>query len=162
MSERSSQNRLLPPKSAIFILISRQTPNAIVHHHYVCASVRSQIFQWNGGMGRPISALLSRHNSGPKRLHQTTFIRLITRAHCTTYSMLYPQVKYGVRSIYKVYLGSISRDVHSCSHWLRPRNTPSPRIQAYVRGALLNGHLRQTSPSNPLVVPILFSNIKTR
>ena len=28
-----------------------------------------------------------------------------------------------------LYLGSMSRDVHSCTHWLRPRNPlPSPRI----------------------------------
>jgi hypothetical protein len=26
----------------------------------------------------------------------------------------------------KVYLGSMSRDVPSCSHWLRPRNSPPP------------------------------------
>ncbi len=27
---------------------------------------------------------------------------------------------------FKVYLGSISRDVHSCTHWLRPRNSLTP------------------------------------
>jgi hypothetical protein len=25
-----------------------------------------------------------------------------------------------------VYLGSMSRDVHSCTHWLRPRNSLTP------------------------------------
>jgi hypothetical protein len=43
-----------------------------------------------------------------------------------------PQVKYG--------LGSMSRDVHSCSHWLRPfkaANPPPPRILAHRQGALL-------------------------
>jgi hypothetical protein len=25
-------------------------------------------------------------------------------------------------------LGSMSRDVHNCTHWLRPGNPPSPRI----------------------------------
>jgi hypothetical protein len=30
----------------------------------------------------------------------------------------------------------MSRDVHSCSHWLRSRNPPpSPRIWAHIRGA---------------------------
>jgi hypothetical protein len=28
--------------------------------------------------------------------------------------------------ISKFYLGSMSRDVHSCSHWLRPRSLPPP------------------------------------
>jgi hypothetical protein len=26
----------------------------------------------------------------------------------------------------QVYLGSMSRDVHSCTHWLRPRNLSHP------------------------------------
>jgi hypothetical protein len=35
-----------------------------------------------------------------------------------------------------VYLGSMSRDVHSCTPWLRPRNPfpPSPRIGTRIRG----------------------------
>jgi hypothetical protein len=33
-----------------------------------------------------------------------------------------------------VYLGSMSRDVHSCTHWLRPRNpSPSPRVWTGIR-----------------------------
>jgi hypothetical protein len=31
----------------------------------------------------------------------------------------------------------MSRDGHSCSHWLRLRNPPPPRIWAHIRGALL-------------------------
>jgi hypothetical protein len=38
----------------------------------------------------------------------------------------------------KIYLGSMSRDVRSCSHWLRPRSPPPlPRIWAHIREALL-------------------------
>ncbi len=52
-----------------------------------------------------------------------------------------PQVKYGGRSP-QVYLSSMSRDVHSCTHWLRPRNSPSPRI---TRALLPVGQQRQTT-----------------
>ncbi len=53
--------------------------------------------------------------------------------------------------ISKVYLGYMSRDVHICSHWLRPRNPPPPAFGLlYSRGAI--GLLRQTtSPCNTLV-----------
>ncbi len=34
----------------------------------------------------------------------------------------------------KVYLGSMSRDMHSYTHWLRPRNRQSPRIWTRMRG----------------------------
>jgi hypothetical protein len=50
----------------------------------------------------------------------------------------------------QIYLGSMSRDVHSCSHWLRPRNPPPPfpRIWAHTtRGAIG----QTTSSCNPLV-----------
>jgi hypothetical protein len=52
----------------------------------------------------------------------------------------------------------MSRDVHSCSHWLRPRNPPpplplSPHLRSYTRGAI--GPLRwTTSPCNPLVMGV--------
>ncbi len=43
----------------------------------------------------------------------------------------------------------MSRDVHSCSYWLRPRNPPPPHLSSYTRGAL--GQPRKTtSPCNPL------------
>jgi hypothetical protein len=32
----------------------------------------------------------------------------------------------GTAPDFQVYLGSISRDVRSCTHWLRPRNPPYP------------------------------------
>ncbi len=35
-------------------------------------------------------------------------------------------------------LGSMSRDVHSCSHWLRPRKPPPPRIWALMRDAQID------------------------
>ena len=55
-------------------------------------------------------------------------------------------------------MGSMSRDVHSCSHWLRPHNPPSPRIKAHkTRGAI--GQLRlTTSPCKPLVRVLLGEN----
>ncbi len=31
----------------------------------------------------------------------------------------------------------MSRDVHSCTHWLRPRNSPPPRIWTRIARALL-------------------------
>ncbi len=34
------------------------------------------------------------------------------------------------RWISRVYLGSMSSDVHSCTHWLRPRNPLSPHSPA--------------------------------
>jgi hypothetical protein len=41
----------------------------------------------------------------------------------------------------KVYLGSMSRDVHSCSHWRRPRNSPlPPHLGSYTKGT--TGKLR--------------------
>ncbi len=53
------------------------------------------------------------------------------------------QVKYGGRSP-KFIVGSLSRDVHSCTHWLRPRNSPSPgRLDSYYEGAI--GPQRQTT-----------------
>ncbi len=37
--------------------------------------------------------------------------------------------------ISKVYLGSMSREVHSCTHWLRPRNShPPPAFGLVLRG----------------------------
>jgi hypothetical protein len=39
--------------------------------------------------------------------------------------------------ISKVYLGSMSRDVHSCTHWLRPRNSPPSRAFGLVYGGAL-------------------------
>ncbi len=33
--------------------------------------------------------------------------------------------------ISKVYMGSMSRDVHSCPHWLRPRELPPPLSPAF-------------------------------
>jgi hypothetical protein len=38
-------------------------------------------------------------------------------------------IKYGVR----VYFDSMSRDVHSCSHWLRPRSLPPG---SHMKGAI--------------------------
>jgi hypothetical protein len=34
--------------------------------------------------------------------------------------------------------GAISRDVHSCTHWLRPRNSPlpPPHLDSYNEGAI--------------------------
>jgi hypothetical protein len=38
-----------------------------------------------------------------------------------------------------VCLGSMSRDVHSCTHWLRPRNPPSsPALDSYTRALLVS------------------------
>ncbi len=45
----------------------------------------------------------------------------------------------------------MSRDAHSCTHWLRPRNSPSlpPHLDSYCEGAI--GQQRQTtSLCNPL------------
>ncbi len=39
--------------------------------------------------------------------------------------------------ISKVFLGSISLDVHSCTHWMRPRNPPPPCIWTRITRALL-------------------------
>ncbi len=39
----------------------------------------------------------------------------------------------------QVYLGSMSRDVHSCTHWLRPRNPPNPpHLDLYTRALLVS------------------------
>jgi hypothetical protein len=44
----------------------------------------------------------------------------------------------------------MSRDVHSCTHWLRPRNPPPPAFGLVYEGAI--GQQRQTtSLFNPLV-----------
>jgi hypothetical protein len=43
-----------------------------------------------------------------------------------------PYVKYGGRSP-KFILGPMPRDVHSCTHWLRPRNSLPPRIWTRIR-----------------------------
>ncbi len=51
----------------------------------------------------------------------------------------------------QVYLGSMSRDVHNCTHWLRPRNSPPLplRLDSYFEGAF--GQQRKaTSLVNPL------------
>jgi hypothetical protein len=42
--------------------------------------------------------------------------------------------------LHKVYLGSMSRDVHSCTHWLRPR-TPPPHPPAF--GLVYEGAIGQ-------------------
>jgi hypothetical protein len=35
----------------------------------------------------------------------------------------------------QIYLGSMLRDVHSCTHWLRPRNSlPPPALGLVLRG----------------------------
>jgi len=40
--------------------------------------------------------------------------------------------------ISKIYLGSMSRDVHSYAHWLRPRNLPHPpALGSYMRALLV-------------------------
>ncbi len=37
------------------------------------------------------------------------------------------------------YWGSMSRDVHSCTHWLRPRNSPPPpHLDSYYEGLLVS------------------------
>ncbi len=38
-------------------------------------------------------------------------------------------------------LGSMSRDVHRCSHWLRPRNPPSPLAFGLITSGVI-GQLR--------------------
>jgi hypothetical protein len=50
------------------------------------------------------------------------------------------------RLISKVYVGSMPRDVHSCTHWLRPGNPPSPGL--VYEGAI--GQQITTSLCNPL------------
>jgi hypothetical protein len=54
--------------------------------------------------------------------------------------------------ISKVYLGSMSRDVHICAHWLRLRNSPSPPPPAFgiVYEALLVNKDRRHFPVTPL------------
>jgi hypothetical protein len=37
----------------------------------------------------------------------------------------------------QVYLGSMSRDVHSCTHWLRPNDPPiPPDLDSIYEGAI--------------------------
>ncbi len=44
-------------------------------------------------------------------------------------------VKYGIKDLQKKLIWApCARDVHSCTHWLRPRNPPPPRIWAHIRG----------------------------
>jgi hypothetical protein len=57
---------------------------------------------------------------------------LVLTLECKTLGMVVARY-----TVSKVYLGSMSRDVHSSSHWLGPCNPPPPRIWAHVRGALL-------------------------
>jgi hypothetical protein len=50
--------------------------------------------------------------------------------------------------------GSMSRDVHSCTHWVRPSNPPSPRIGALIRGRYWPAKIdesKTTSLCNPMV-----------
>jgi hypothetical protein len=43
----------------------------------------------------------------------------------------------------KVYLGSMSRDAHSCSHWPRPCNPPiPPHWDSYTRALLVSNDRR--------------------
>jgi hypothetical protein len=51
-----------------------------------------------------------------------------------------PKVKYRVRS--PKFIRAL---VYSCTYWLRPRNSPPPRIWAHKRGRLLVNHGSQSS-----------------
>ncbi len=52
--------------------------------------------------------------------------------------------------ISKVYLGTMSRDVHSCTHWLRPRNPPHPLAFGLVYEGTIGMPRQTTSPCDPL------------
>jgi hypothetical protein len=46
----------------------------------------------------------------------------------------------------KVYLGSMSRDMHSCTHWLRPRDSPPlSRIWTRIRGRYWSANIDDIS-----------------
>ncbi len=49
----------------------------------------------------------------------------------------------------------MSRDVHSCSHWLRLRNTPPPRIWVHIRGTPVVSKDRRHLLVNPWVLDLL-------
>ncbi len=56
-----------------------------------------------------------------------------------TLPICHPQISHSIgqiwRKISKVYLGSMSRDAHSCTHWLRPRKSlPPPAFGLVLRG----------------------------
>jgi hypothetical protein len=53
------------------------------------------------------------------------------------------KVKYRGRSPNK-HFGSMSRDMHSCTHWLRPRSSPLPaHLDSYTRALLVSQDRRQ-------------------
>ncbi len=46
--------------------------------------------------------------------------------------------------------GSMSRDVHSCSRWLKPRNPPNPPAFELVYKGAIGQQRQETSLCNPL------------
>jgi hypothetical protein len=72
-----------------------------------------------------------------------------TRMIC--FSSGHTVVKYGGRSPkFKVHLGSMSRDVHSCTHWLRPRNSPPyPVFGLVLRGRYWSAKIDDISLKPP-------------
>ncbi len=98
-------------------------------------------------------------------LHKENFQSWTTLYFIRKYKSLPPNVvQYNHRLNMELdYLGSMSRDVHCCTQWLRPRNLPpSPRIWAHIHEGAIGQRRRRhlfVTPWVQSMVSVLFSTL---
>ncbi len=63
------------------------------------------------------------------------FLKLYCDILLDLYKVYIPWVKYGGTDL-QSFFGSMLRDVHSLTHWLRPRNFPPPALGLVYEGAI--------------------------